>query len=84
MKGVFRLTVRLNASMKPYSWKIPVVMTFSEYKSRFNTGVCFSLVLSKKIISGVDANNDGTIEPIKMEGGLTAVMEEAQQAGLLD
>ena len=42
------------------------------------------LALSKKIISGVDANNDGAIEPIKMEGGLTAVMEEAQQAGLLD
>ncbi len=42
------------------------------------------LALSKKVISGVDANKDGTIEPIKMEGGLMAVMEVAQQAGLLN
>ena len=42
------------------------------------------LALTKKVIEGVDANDDGVVESMKMEGGINAVMNEAREGGLLD
>lgn len=39
--------------------------------------------LIEKYLNGVDANNDGTISPVKMEGGLHAALAEARAAGLV-
>lgn len=42
------------------------------------------LALSKKMMEGVDANSNGSVESIKMEGGMSAVMSEARNGGFLD
>ncbi|HET6569334.1 MAG TPA: hypothetical protein VFG50_15305 [Rhodothermales bacterium] len=39
--------------------------------------------LIEKYLNGVDADNDGTISPVKMEGGLYAAVQEARAAGLI-
>ncbi len=41
------------------------------------------VALVEKCRVGIDANHDGTISPVMMEGGLNAVMLAAQEAGLL-
>lgn len=38
--------------------------------------------LLQKVLDGVDANRNGTVEPVMMEGGLTAALREAGAAGL--
>lgn len=38
--------------------------------------------LLEKALDGVDANEDGTVEPAMMEGGLRAALREAEAAGL--
>lgn len=40
--------------------------------------------LIEKYIEGIDANDDGTVEPVKMEGGFSAVLEQARAAGFID
>ena len=42
------------------------------------------LELSMKMVKGVDADGNGTVESVKMEGGVEAIMSEAQAAGMLD
>lgn len=42
------------------------------------------LELSMKMVKGVDADGNGTIESVKMEGGIEAAVSEAKAAGLLD
>lgn len=39
--------------------------------------------LIEKYLNGVDADNDGTVEPEKMEGGLYTALREAESAGLV-
>ena len=39
--------------------------------------------LLEKVLSGVDADGDGVVEPVMMEGGLLTALEEAGRAGLL-
>jgi hypothetical protein len=38
--------------------------------------------LLEKTLDGVDANNDGRVAPVMMEGGLRLALQEAQAAGL--
>jgi len=38
--------------------------------------------LLEKVLDGVDANDNGRVEPIMMEGGLRLALQEAQAAGL--
>src|SRR5690606_22843828 len=38
--------------------------------------------LLERARDGVDANKNGRVEPIRMEGGLAAALSEAQKAGL--
>ena len=38
--------------------------------------------LLQKVLDGVDANQDGRVEPIMMEGGLRLALQEAEAAGL--
>jgi hypothetical protein len=38
--------------------------------------------LLEKALNGMDANNNGRVEPIMMEGGLRLALQEAQAAGL--
>lgn len=38
--------------------------------------------LLQRAIDGVDANRNGTVEPVWMEGGLAAALAEAEKAGL--
>ena len=39
--------------------------------------------LIEKALNGVDADNDGTIEPVKMEGGIATAVQHAHLGGLL-
>lgn len=39
--------------------------------------------LLEKALAGVDANGNGTVQPVRMEGGLTAVLNEARASGWL-
>ena len=39
--------------------------------------------LAERVLNGLDANEDGTVEAIMMEGGLNAMIAQAQAAGLL-
>lgn len=39
--------------------------------------------LAQKVLNGVDADGDGTVEPVKMEGGMKAMLAEARAAGLI-
>ena len=38
--------------------------------------------LLQRALDGLDANRNGTIEPVRMEGGLAAALSEASEAGL--
>lgn len=38
--------------------------------------------LLEKVLDGVDANGNGRVEPVMMEGGLRLALQEAQSAGL--
>lgn len=38
--------------------------------------------LLQRALDGVDANRNGTVEPTRMEGGLSAAVSEAEKAGL--
>lgn len=40
--------------------------------------------LIERFIEGIDANDDGSIDAVKMEGGLQAVLEQARAAGFID
>jgi hypothetical protein len=40
--------------------------------------------LMERYIEGVDADDDGTIDAVKMEGGLQAVLDRARSAGYLE
>lgn len=40
--------------------------------------------LLEKALAGVDANGDGTVAPVRQEGGLDAVMAQAEAAGWTD
>ncbi len=39
--------------------------------------------LAKRVLEGLDANNDGIVAPAKMEGGLEAALEQAQAGGFI-
>lgn len=39
--------------------------------------------LIEKYINGVDVDGNGTVEPVKMEGGLQAALNQAEEAGYL-
>lgn len=39
--------------------------------------------LIQQYVDGIDANDDGRVEPVKMEGGLAAALQQAEAAGWL-
>lgn len=39
--------------------------------------------LARKVIEGVDADGNGSVEPVKMEGGMKATIAEARAAGFV-